>query len=304
MPTISVIIPTFYRYDALEDTVKDLLGQTAAPKQIIIVDNTCFSDRKRPDYLTSTPSTECLYVSSSCEGKVNVARNEGLRQADADYVVLLDDDMNLPEDFLENFLKVHSEGWDAVTGLVIEEGRLLETPEGGSRPFWAVLRHRHGDVRSHTIAVPSCFISMRTEMIRALGYLDEAFIYSYDDYDLGLRIWKSGYTLIHDPRVRGHHLKLPRGGSRKDLVGRKRRLNKLTAKYYFISKHFDSRAAKIELVTDFLFALLDGRGNPVRAVKEIVLSIQAFRSFPKYAQNGGNKGVKGFGSALSRQELR
>jgi GT2 family glycosyltransferase len=288
--TISVVIPTFHRYEPLRNTVLDLMRQTVPPREIIIVDNTDLADRKEPDYLKSSGSTECVYISSRCTGRVNVARNEGLRRATADYVVLLDDDMELPADFLENFLTVHAEGWDAVTGMVHEDGQLLESPKPSRSPLWYVLRHRHGASRGHTIAVPSCFISMRNRMIQELGYLDEAYIYNYDDYDLGFRIWNQGYTLIHDPRVTGHHLKLPHGGSRKDLTGRLRKLNKYTAKYYFLAKHFTTQAAKTEFVNDLMFILWNERRRPMRCIKSLKLVFEAFRSYPAYS-NGVPSGA-------------
>ena len=284
MQTISVVIPTFHRYEALADTVQDLLRQTVPPRQIIVVDNTRLAERQQPSYLASTPTTECLYISSSAEGRVNVARNEGLRQVTANYVILFDDDMSLPDSCLEQFLKVHAEGWDAVTGMIIERGVLLENHRGGDRPFWEVLKHGHGASRGNTIAVPSSFVSLRTEMIRELGFLDEAFIYSYDDYDLGYRIWQAGYTLIHDPRPTAHHLKLRSGGSRKELTGAKRRLNKYTAKYYFVAKHFNRRAVVIEFVSDLLLAACNFRWNIPRAINEFLLATKGLRGSVTYAR--------------------
>ena len=79
MDTISVVIPTYHRYEPLERTVRDLLKQTVPPKQIIVVDNTATAERSRPDYLESTAATECVYISSSQVGRVNVARQEGLK---------------------------------------------------------------------------------------------------------------------------------------------------------------------------------------------------------------------------------
>jgi GT2 family glycosyltransferase len=125
---------------------------------------------------------------------------------------------------------------------------------------------------------------MRTEMIRELGYLDEAFIYNYDDYDLGYRIWQAGFTLIHDPRVSCHHLKLPSGGSRKELTGAKRRLNKYTAKYYFLAKHFSRRAVVVEFVSDVLLAAWDLKWNIPKAVKELALAARGFRQSATYSE--------------------
>lgn len=283
MKTISAVIPTFHRYEPLEDTVRDLFRQTVPPKQIIVVDNTMLAEREAPAYLVSNEQTECIYISSRCEAQVNVARNEGLKAVTADYAVLFDDDMSLPPGCLESFLQVHAEGWDAVTGVLHEEGVLLETPERRSRrPLWEVLRSKHGEFTGHTIAVPEGLISMRMEMLERLGYLDEAFLYNYDDYDLGYRIWRGGYTLIHDGRVTAHHLKLPQGGSRRDLIGNKRRLNKYTAKYYFLLKHFGDTAVRIEFLTDIMLTVWDNRWTLGRMASELALQVRALRGYCKY----------------------
>ena len=119
-------------------------------------------------------------------------------------------------------------------------------------------------------------------MLRQLDYLDEAFIYNYDDYDLGYRIWRGGYTLIHDKRVTAHHLKLPQGGSRRDLVGTKRRLNKYTAKYYFLAKHFGSHAMKVEFINDMVLAVWDNRLRLDRTLTELYMQIKSLRDYRKY----------------------
>jgi glycosyltransferase involved in cell wall biosynthesis len=283
MMTISVVIPTFHRYDPLKDTVNDLLRQSVAPQQIIVVDNTTYSERSRPECLDSSGETECLYISSRCEGKVNVARNEGLRAVTSDYVLLLDDDMSLPPDCLEGFLRAHEEGWDAVTGVMFEQSVLLESTVGNTRrPLWEVLRAKHGPTRGNTIAVPEGFVSLRLSMLKELNYLDETYIYNYDDYDLGYRMWRGGFAVIHDDRITAHHLKLPIGGSRQDLVGRKRSLNKYTAKYYFLSKHFGESAVKVELVTDIIFAVADGKLRIHRAASELLILLKAWKGHVRH----------------------
>ena len=284
MATISVVIPTFHRYEALGNVVADLLRQTVPPKQIIVVDNTRRPDRKQPSYLVSTRETEVLYISSSGEARVNVARNEGLKAVTADYVIVFDDDMELPDDCVEKFLEVHAEGWDAVTGAVVEDTVMLEHQRNGERPLWSVLLHWHGNNQGHTIAVPSGFVSMRASMIRELGLLDEAFVYNYDDYDLGYRIWSGGFTLIHDPRPTCHHLKLQVGGSRKELTGARRSLNKYTAKYYFLAKHFSRQAVVLEFLSDVLLSAWDFKWNIPRAVKELTLVTSGFRGSINYAR--------------------
>jgi GT2 family glycosyltransferase len=270
MNSISVVIPTYHRYDALRGTVMDLLNQKRPPDQIIVVDNTDLSARQPPDYFASTEKTECVYVSSCQEGRVNVARNEGLSKVTSTFVLFFDDDMSVPEECIANFMAVHEEGWDAVTGAIQEQGRILDAKEFSSnRPLWRLLRTQHGETRGTTIGVPSGFVSIRTTALKGLGGFDETFIYHYDDYDLGLRLWKGGFAVVRDPRVTVTHLKAPSGGGRMISGWHERRLNKYRAKYYFMTKHFNKRAARLEVLTDIMFIFSDRRGRPFAILKEL-----------------------------------
>ncbi|MGI8402108.1 MAG: glycosyltransferase family 2 protein [Gemmatimonadaceae bacterium] len=279
---ISVVIPTCSRYDALENTIADLLKQTETPSRIIVIDTTAATERRKPAGLDSSESTEILYIASDAFGKVNRARNEGLRLVTSEFVLLLDDDMQLPPDCLAGFLRAHAEGVEVVHGSLIQSGAELESSHGGDRPLWNVLRHRHAARRCHTIAVSSGFVSIRTEALRAIGYLDEAFLYSYDDWDLGYRLWTAGYITIHEPRIFATHLKVSQGGARALVSGKQGQLNKFTAKYYFLAKHFSGRAVRIEFLTDLLLAFAERKRRPWTLLSEWGVRWDAYRRFPTY----------------------
>lgn len=281
-PAISVVIATCSRYNLLDDTLRDLSQQTRSPAEIIVVDTTPAEDRRDPDASPIGLGTKITHISSRSFGRVNRARNEGLKRVKSEYVLLLDDDMELPSDCLEKILIAHASGADAVHGALLEKGLLVTSLHRRDRPLWAVLRHRHTAGRCHTIAVSSGFVSIRMEALRAINYLDEAFIYSYDDWDLGYRLWSSGYITIHDPAVQGTHLRASYGGARELVTGQRGHLNKLTAKYYFLLKHFSARAMRIELLTDLIFALADRNWNPFAALGDWRISTKAYRAASGY----------------------
>ena len=282
LDTISVVIATCSRYDLLANTLDDLLRQTHPPAEIIVVDTTAEIDRKTLGEARSDSRTKITYVRSTSFGRVNRARNEGLKRVSSEYVLLLDDDMQLPPDCLANFLRVHDSGADAVHGSLVEKGVELTSVPRRDRPFWTVLRHRHDAKRCHTVAVSSGFVCIRMDALRAIDYLDEAFIYSYDDWDLGYRLWAAGYITIHDPAVQAIHLRAGYGGARQVAGGQQSYLNKLTAKYYFLSKHFSVRAMRVELLTDLVFALADKNWNPFSVVGDWKNSTRAYRAASTY----------------------
>ncbi len=296
METLSVVIPTYHRYEPLERTVNDLLNQTVPPKQIIVVDNTALDSRTCPVYFRSTETTECIYISSSKVGRVNVARNEGLAEVTSTYALYFDDDMSIGNDVIENFLRVHSEGWDAVTGTIFEQGRTLDSSEiVPNRALWSILRTQHGARNGTTIGVPSCLISVRTTMLREIGGFDEAYIYNFDDYDLGIRLWKAGITARRDTRVSVHHLKVPSGGGRVNS-GAQRKLNSLTAKYYFLSKHFNRSATKLEYRTDVVLAVRQNVWHPIQLFKKVRVIRNAYSLHSTY----GNSDDKRSGKIVQR----
>lgn len=286
MDTISVVIPTYHRYEPLERTVNDLLKQTVPPSQIIVVDNTSTAERLRPDYLESTAATECVYISSSQVGRVNVAREEGLAEVTSTFALYFDDDMSIASDCIENLLIVHREGWDAVTGTIFEQGRTLDTSEiVANRPLWSVLRTQHGPRPGTTIGVPSGLVSVRTAILRNIGGFDPAYIYNYDDYDLGIRLWRSGCVVWRDPRVSVHHLKVSSGGGGLNSKSQ-RKLNKITAKYYFLSKHFGKRATKLELLNDIWCAFADIHSHPISLVRQLIAIRRGYKMYPAYGLPG------------------
>ncbi len=270
---VSVVIPTFRREEALRATVADLLRQTHPAHQIIVVDNAPPDHRSFPDFLRDDP--RIAYVTADPAGNANAARNAGVRTADGEFILLLDDDLSLPADCLAQFLAVHGEGWDVVHGNLTERGRSLVVPAGirGNRPLWRILRHRHGEERGHTIAVSSGFTSIRRSVLDAIGGLDESFPFHYDDYDLGVRLWFTGATMIHDPRPRGEHLRAQEG--RSDRRGDPGAV--ATAKYRFLRKHFTRRACRVELATDVLLMCRDCVRDPVSLVRGVHGHLRAYR---------------------------
>lgn len=116
LPSISVVIPTRNRLKSLNRVLWSISKQTLAPKEIIIVDS---SD--------SPLSLEKLAIQKSIQiihskPSVCLQRNIGIEKSKSDYIFLCDDDVELPENYLEALL-VHLEKYpktNVVSGLVYE----------------------------------------------------------------------------------------------------------------------------------------------------------------------------------------
>ena len=119
MIEVSVVIPTRNRPDNLVRLLDDLILQTYPLLEVIVVDS---SDRPyRLDNLnTQFPQLTLLHVDS--EPSVCIQRNIGIRKARAPYVFLCDDDITLPENYVELLMKyIKTNGAGVASGLVMQK---------------------------------------------------------------------------------------------------------------------------------------------------------------------------------------
>lgn len=120
--TISLIIPTYNRFDCLSNTLESLIKCSVLPNEVII------SDQNEPE-LFGRIEKEI----AKCKAKVSevpivwkhvyckkigssVSRNKGLNAATGDILVFTDDDVLYPEHFFKNVLSVMTDERIAMIG--------------------------------------------------------------------------------------------------------------------------------------------------------------------------------------------
>jgi len=116
---ITAVIPTCNRPESLSRTLDSLAAQTSAVREVLVIDSSdTLSD---PASLNKgLPGIPLRVVPS--RPHVCVQRNLGIRQASGKYILLLDDDIELPSVYVETlalFLRNHPEA-GAASGLVLE----------------------------------------------------------------------------------------------------------------------------------------------------------------------------------------
>jgi len=120
MEKVSVIIPTKDRKESLFKALAALAKQKALIREVIIVDS---SDTPvDPTELKDTFSFDkCMVLRT--RPSVCVQRNEGIREARSDFVLVLDDDNLVTEDYVARCLAFFASHPDAivVSGLVVEK---------------------------------------------------------------------------------------------------------------------------------------------------------------------------------------
>ena len=104
---VSVIIPTYNRPALLKQTLDSVLAQTAAPREIILVDNGTSGDTRA--MVEAEYGSAISYLKVPPEG-VQAARNAGIARAEGTWIATLDDDDLWRPDYLMQVAKAAADG--------------------------------------------------------------------------------------------------------------------------------------------------------------------------------------------------
>ena len=204
MPSISVIIPTYNRYASVERILHALARQTLAPENYeVIVSIDGSQDGTRQLVASFSAPYHLNHTWQENQGRA-AACNAGIRMAQADILVILDDDMEPAPDCLERHAHAHPTGSRlGVMGAVPMAG---ESTDPQIASYIAAKFNRHLDNLAqpdHQLALRDFYsghFSIRRDVLMEVGLFDEAFrIYGNEDLELSLRLAKAGVRLLYDP---------------------------------------------------------------------------------------------------------
>jgi glycosyltransferase involved in cell wall biosynthesis len=198
--SVTVLIPTIDRYPYLHVVLDQLRCQTVRPLEVIIIDQTPVDRRQ----ILSVKMYDELNISVIYQDRLGqcTSRNAGLRLAQGEFVLLLDDDVEIKPDLLEKHL-IHLQ----TTESEVSSGVAEEVGSGALPPEFRVAR------------VSDVFPAGNTLALRSTLAKSGGFDLAYDrgqraDGDLGMRIYLSGALMMLNPRISVLHHHAPSGGLR------------------------------------------------------------------------------------------
>jgi GT2 family glycosyltransferase len=212
---LSVVLPTLNREEALRRTLAALVDQLTSEMELIVVDQ---SESHEPETDQALKGEQVQLVKEAKKSAAH-ARNVGLERARGEVVLFLDDDLEIPR----NFLQAHRENYtdervDAVVGSIYTPSEPEADIDGPGRVtfygrFRRNLMYAH---RAEAEAGGSGNISVRTSAAREIGGWDEGFIGNdkWGDVDFCFRLRQAGYRIMYDPAARVTHLHEASGGAR------------------------------------------------------------------------------------------
>jgi len=227
LPTLSVIIPTRKREQALGETLASVLSTDSPAEEVLVIDG----DAERSAHPVvegargSAPSTLRYLVGPPGSTR---QRNLGLRHATGDVVVFLDDDVVVPQNLFSLLRANYSSGIIVgATGRVLEPAAHRMAAEGAALRRLVFRRTRPGAftsfgyprylsgpaarIRQFVEYMPGCFMSVRreaAEQVRFDELLDGLAGYCLaEDEDFSFRTSRLG-PIVYDPNMSIEHRKL------------------------------------------------------------------------------------------------
>ena len=196
-PFISVIIPTLNRYEYLKDVFLDLEKQTYKNFEVIVVDQT--DDFRKDFYKGWNLNLKFWFQEEKALWK---ARNEAIKSAKGEYILLYDDDSLVEKDWIEQHIKT-LDFFDADLSSGVSLSTVgAEIPENYSYFCWSS-------------QLDTGNVLLKKDIFKEIGLFDTQFEKQrMGDGEYGLRAYLAGYKNISNPKAKRIHLKVSQGGLR------------------------------------------------------------------------------------------
>ena len=213
--TVSVVIPHLNRADLLARVLHSLDAQrlpAGVELEVIVADNGSIDSSVE---VAAEHSARTILLGTN--RGVSHALNRGIEQSTGEWIVLLNNDVDLAPDWLASLLETSSkaDAWFA-TGKVFGGGARSDLLDGaGDAACRGGVAWRLGHGKPDSVAFsrqratffPSATASLfRREFFERAGLFDEAFFAYLEDVELGMRAAGLGLRGIYVPEARAWHL--------------------------------------------------------------------------------------------------
>jgi GT2 family glycosyltransferase len=308
-PQVSVVIPTFRRFRPLLDTLRDLRAQSYSRFEILIGDQNPSWPHEFHQELAEVKQDPRIHWFVFDRPGVVTTRNECVRRSSGDIILFVDDDVCIPDvDFVARHVRNYSDSRvDAVAGRECRPETNTRPPASFARPpekfesaaalttptdmTWTrrclleqtLCFDRNRDLRAEVCVFSTCNGSIRRQTFARLGGFDESFRgNSYgDDYDLAIRLVRSGGAIVYDPDPWLIHLAAPIGGLRlTDRTNRSSERDRAAAPLLFFFRHARRGWYLHLLYRHVLRKTVLLRNNLLRPWRQPVVWIGVFSAIP------------------------
>lgn len=193
--TVCAVMSSFNKKEWVKKNLEAIRKQTIPFDRVVVVDND--SHDGSPQMIREEfPEVDLIVMPHSAYGACETF-NIGFKNADTDFVAILDDDVQLCEDWVELTLaKMASEppSTAMISTRVVEPGM----------PDW-FLNHPEVHRERYMATFRGCATLARRDVLEQCGYYDEAFFIYGNERDLSARVMNAGYRILQYPTAWCHH---------------------------------------------------------------------------------------------------
>lgn len=202
---ISVIVTNWNGLNLLKKNLEQVIKMSPEAQEIIVADDA--SSDKSVDYIKELQKKYSQLKLIANKKNLGFGKNSNnvISKSKGDFVVMLNSDIFPHQNYIKNALSHFSD--PDVFGVGFSEiGN-----ENWARIFWknGYLQHEPGkDIKKTHITgwLSGGGSIIRKDIFQKLGGFDKVYEPFYcEDLDLGLRAWKSGYTLLWEPKCLIEH---------------------------------------------------------------------------------------------------
>lgn len=221
MREVTVVIPNYNGAKYLLPCLQALYGHTRTGMDVIVVDNGS-KDNTIRDAKAAFPQVKYILLDENygfCR-----AVNEGIRAADTEYVILLNNDTEILDGFVEHLLRAIRRS----PRIFSVEARMLRYDDPDKLDSagtyynamgWAFARGRDASAEKYTrpartFAACGGAAIYRKAVFEEIGYFDERHFAYLEDIDVGYRARIYGYVNLYEPGARVIHVGSASSGSR------------------------------------------------------------------------------------------
>jgi len=216
-PSISVVIPTLNRTESLHKTIECLFKSTVKDFECIIVDQTPSVNVKK----TAIDDIRIKHTFQSIPS-LPLARNTGIKLADADIILFLDDDIEFGANLLYEHICAHvrNSSVAAVTGRIkllpphfYTGGNVLAKVDENSAKF---IVNFDTEKQQESDFISGGNVSIKKRVFSEVGLFDTRFRGNalYEEIDMSMKIRRAGKTILFHPPAEITHLRAEEGGCR------------------------------------------------------------------------------------------
>ncbi len=206
--SMSVVIPTYNRYECWTQLCRDLYMQDCLPLEIIVIDQS--EDPIDMQNIFGTPPPTFRYLHSPIKNRSH-AKNIGLAQANGDLILFCDDDVRVSPDFVKAHVDIYQRDpkiMAASCRLTEQEWKETDTKNVLKMTFYGrLISNENSSWSGYVGIVNGGNMSFRKDILARIGGFDENLLGTslYEETDISFRIRELGFSIYHDASTTVFH---------------------------------------------------------------------------------------------------